>query len=168
MEREERFSIIDRIDKMPSVNLSPSLWFEISTLASGNGDVARAFAGRKEYEHVFAALRAGKILLRLQPLLIVDEDEEAALDVPGEVILRDLNGKNIALMHLSEKFRIDADYLKLIVEKNEDSDTLIHEYLRCGYGLAIAGDIELVSTEKEASSAGQMTEPAEARKGSVE
>ena len=72
--------------------------------------------------------------------------------MPCEVILRDRNGKNIALMHVTEKFSIDIGSLELITARNEELAPLIREYLLYGNDLAIAGEIEVVSVESAALS----------------
>ena len=152
LEKVERYGVVDRIERLPSIDLSPTAWSEIARLTARREEVDRGFAARKDYEETVNALRSGNVFTVAPPLILISEDEGENLKVPCEVILRDRNGKNIALMHVTEKFSIDIGSLELITARNEELVSLIREYLLFGYDLAIAGDIEVVNVERAALS----------------
>lgn len=144
----ERFGVVDRIESLPSINLSLTVWSEIARLTARGEEADRGFAGRNDYEEILDVLRSGNAFPMARPLLMISDDDGENLEAPCEVILRDRDGKNIALMHLTEKFKIDIESLKLFSALNEELAALIREYILFGCDLAIAGDIEVVNVEK--------------------
>ncbi len=153
LEAAQKFGVVDRIERLPSINLSLTVWSEISKLMLAGEDAIHGFSGGEDYEDALNVLLSGNPVQMIRPLLMISDDEGEDLNVRTEVILRDLDGKNIALMHLTEKFRIDIEPLKLIAPRDEELVPLIREYLLYGYDLAIAGDIDVVTVEKDALSA---------------
>ena len=143
LEKVERYGVVDRIERLPSIDLSPTAWSEIARLTARREEVDRGFAARKDYEETVNALRSGNVFTVAPQLILISEDEGENLKVPCEVILRDRNGKNIALMHVTEKFSIDIGSLELITARNEELVSLIREYLLFGYDLAIAAILRL-------------------------
>ncbi len=148
LEAAEKFEVVDRIERLHSINLSLTAWSEIARFTERGEEVEGGTAGRNDHEGIHNALHYYLALQIARPLLMISDDEGENLEVPSEVILRDRNGKNIALMHLTEKFRIDAGSLKPIAARHHELVPLITEYLLHDCGLAIAGDIEIVNVEK--------------------
>ena len=125
MHENERNTIIDRIEKFPSVTISSRAWSDIERLAAGAYLPFEGFAGEFDYRNSPADFKlSGSVSSRALPLLAVEWEDADGADIPGDdLILRDNDGKNIALLHLREQFRLDGD------------------------DVAIAGDIDIIRIE---------------------
>ena len=124
MRESDRNAIIDRIEEFPSLTISSRGWSDIERLAAGACLPFEGFAGEFDYRDFLAeSLFSGSVSSRALPLLAVEWEDADEVDIPDDVILRDTDGRNIALLHLREKFRIDGD------------------------GVAVAGDIDIIRIE---------------------
>lgn len=112
MPDEERENLIDRLEQFPSVTLAASTWSEIATLARGNSSVGKECSGS-------------------HPVVTINREDAEELGITSEMIIRDLNGKRLALVHVRET-------------RSTDSGDVV-----------VAGDIEIVRIEDgQASRAG--------------
>ncbi len=88
--RVRRSEIIDRIDKFPSVTLDEEPWGQIAAQARAQTHDA--------------------------PVLIVEPDDAERLTRGAQVLLRDRDGKRLAILHLAEIVEINAYESALIGE----------------------------------------------------
>ena len=106
------------------------------SLASGDFAPFRGFAGVTDYRNALATSRPDTLVAAgMPPLLLVDEEEASELKIPDDIILRDLNGKNIALMHIEEKFKTDVVAPAKLFGNADDRN------------IVVAGPIEIVRVE---------------------
>jgi ATP sulfurylase len=140
-----RNEIIDRIEKYPSITLTPQQWADIATIVGADYPLDR-FIGAAEF---FSIIEHGRLLdgsiLTRPMLLLVDEENAEKLDIDLEILLRDRNGKNLAILHLKEKFAIDKDDEKI---KKFLTSTPAHQQILDEGDIALSGRIEVITLQR--------------------
>ncbi len=105
----ERNALIDRIEQFPSITLSSESWRLIVSLASGRSGLRASLPGEDAFDSKTATLQSGGMdNSDLSPAILADEEELEDLALQTDAILRDIDGKNLALIHLTEKFKLET------------------------------------------------------------
>jgi ATP sulfurylase/adenylyl-sulfate kinase len=147
---DKRDEIIDEIEKYPSLILNARQWSDIELISNGAYSPLTGFVGERDYRSIVNDGRLSNGLAWTIPiLLLVEEIEIERISVGDDVILRDNDGKNIALLHLNEVFRIDKEELALKVWKTKDMahpgvKTLLDEG-----NVALAGEVDVLRLEPQ-------------------
>ena len=145
---EERKKVIDRIEKYPSLTLSSRQWSDIEMIANGAYSPLVGFVGERNYKSIITDGRLSNGLAWTIPLLLLVEEEQAEqLKNHDEVVLRDRDGKNLALLHLEEIFRIDKNKLAQQVWRTTDRDHPGVKNLFEEGDVALSGAIDVVSLQ---------------------
>ena len=144
----ERNEIIDRIEKYPSITLNARQWSDIELIAHGAYSPLTGFIGEEDYESIITNGRLSSGVAWTIPILLLVEDDEAErLKIRDDVILRDNDGKNIALLHLGEIFKIDREELAQRVWQTTDMKHPGVKNLFDEGDTALAGTIDVVRLE---------------------
>ncbi|MCL4511143.1 MAG: sulfate adenylyltransferase [Bacteroidetes bacterium] len=144
----ERDKIIDRIEKSPSLTLSSRQWSDIELIANGAYSPLVGFVGEHDYKSIIMNGRLSNGLAWTIPILLLVEDEQAEqLKINDDIVLRDRDGKNLALLNLDEIFRIDKDELAQRVWKTTDRNHPGVKNLFDEGDVALAGVIDVVRLE---------------------
>ncbi|MBI3766850.1 MAG: sulfate adenylyltransferase [Ignavibacteriales bacterium] len=145
----KRDEIIDRIEKYPSVVLTPRQWSDVELLAIGAYSPLVGFVGEKEYKSIITQGRLTNGLAWTIPiLLLVENDQEEQLRVTDDVIMRDRDGKNLALLHLDEIFRVDKEELAQRVWQTTGRNHPGVKNLFEEGNVALAGTIDVIRIEQ--------------------
>ncbi len=145
---EERKKVIDRIEKYPSLPLSSRQWSDIEMIANGAYSPLVGFVGERNYKSIITDGRLSNGLAWTIPrLLLVEEEQAEQLKNHDEVVLRDRDGKNLALLHLEEIFRIDKNKLAQQVWRTTDRDHPGVKNLFEEGDVALSGAIDVVSLQ---------------------
>lgn len=145
---EERKKVIDRIEKYPSLTLSSRQWSDIEMIANGAYSPLVGFVSERNYKSIITDGRLSNGLAWTIPLLLLVEEEQAEqLKNHDEVVLRDRDGKNLALLHLEEIFRIDKNKLAQQVWRTTDRDHPGVKNLFEEGDVALSGAIDVVSLQ---------------------
>src|SRR5512141_3434924 len=104
---EERTELLERANKLPSVQISARSLCDLELLATGAFSPLQHFMAKKDYERVLTEMRlASGILFPIPVTLPVDE---GALPKWGEQItLSDARNNTIAIMQLEEVYHYDS------------------------------------------------------------
>ncbi|HUI30526.1 MAG TPA: sulfate adenylyltransferase [Candidatus Acidoferrales bacterium] len=144
----KRNEVIDRIEKYPSVTLSARQWSDIELIASGAYSPLTGFIGEGNYRNIIENGRLTNGLAWTIPILLLVEDEEAdRLKVSDQVVLRDNDGKNIAILQLSEIFKVNKEELARMVWQTTDTKHPGVKNLFDEGDTALAGSIDVVRLE---------------------
>ena len=145
---DRRNEIIDRIEKYPSITLSSRQWSDIEMIANGAYSPLTGFVGEQDYKSIITNGRLSSGLAWTIPIfLLVEDNEVERLRISNDVILRDNDGKNISVLHLSEIFKIDKVELASRVWQTTDIN---HPGVRNVFDegdIALAGSIDVVRLE---------------------
>lgn len=102
LSESERNELIDRIEQFASLTLSSHSWEVIAAHASKNSGLsAKAVRQESPGEDPDST---GEFL----PAFPVEEEELEEVAIPGDAILRDVDGKNIALIHIRRKVELET------------------------------------------------------------
>lgn len=148
MHESEWISFIDRIESFPSITISSRGWSDIALLAQGAYAPLRGFVGETDYRSIVATGHLSNgVPFEIPLILPVDEEDADEVEIHHDVVLRDRDGRNIALMHLSEKFRIDTEELSDRIVKSGGPGSARMESLTDEGDFALAGSIDILRIE---------------------
>ncbi|MGO9482513.1 MAG: sulfate adenylyltransferase [Candidatus Kryptoniota bacterium] len=145
---EKRNEIVDRIEQYPSLTVGARQWSDVELIANGAYSPLAGFVGERDYRSIVENGRLSNGLAWTIPiLLLVDDDDAERLKVDNDVILRDNDGKNIAVLHLEEIFKIDKEELARRVWRTTDVKHPGVKNLYDEGDTALAGSIDVVRLE---------------------
>ncbi len=145
---KERNDIVDQIEKYPSLTLNARQWSDIELIANGAYSPLTGFVGEKDYRSIINNGRLVSGLAWAIPILLLIEKEDAdCLKISDEVILRDDDGKNIAVLHLDEIYRIDKEEMAQKIWQTTDMKHPGVKMLFDEGGVALAGQVDVVRLE---------------------
>ncbi len=160
----ERHRIVDRIERYPSITLTARQWSDVRLIAQGAYSPLKGFVRENEYRSILRHGRLPEGLAWTIPiLLLVDEEEAERLSVGNDVVLRDRDGKNLALLHLDEVFRVEKAELAQQVFGTLDRKHPGVKNLYEEGTYALGGDIEVVHLEPLEAYRGYERSPVETR-----
>jgi sulfate adenylyltransferase/3'-phosphoadenosine 5'-phosphosulfate synthase len=164
LQEKERNERLDRLEKYPSLALSRRQWSDIALLTTGAYSPLIGFLGEKEVQSVinFGRLSSG-LAWTIPILLLVHPEQAEELQLGREVLLRDRDGKNLAILYLEEIFRVNKEALALKVWRTTEQS---HPGVKALYeqgSLALAGPIEVITLQEETPHGGYQLSPAETR-----
>lgn len=161
---EAQGKLIDNLERFPSLTLTQRQWSDVVLIAHGGYSPLSGFIGERNYRAVVREGRLSNGLAWTIPiLLLVHEDEKDRFKIGNDVILRDRDGKNLAVLHLSEIYRVDKDELARSVWQTTDTQ---HPGIRQLFDegtIALAGEIDIVRLEYDAIIQRYHRTPAETR-----
>ncbi|MBI3111803.1 MAG: sulfate adenylyltransferase [Ignavibacteriales bacterium] len=159
-----RNEIIDRIEKYPTLTLNRRQWSDIKLISNGGYSPLTGFLTEKEYTSIIHTGRLTNGLAWTIPILLLTDREEAEhLTVGQEVLLRDRDGKNLALLHLEEIFQPDKQDLARRVWRTTDLKHPGVKNLFDEGGVALAGSIDIVRLENGSGLAHSQLTPTKTR-----
>ncbi len=146
---EARESKAVRSERLHSLTLPERLWSDIELIATGAYSPLTGFVGEKDYRSIVSHGRLVNGLAWTIPiLLLVDEEEARKLKKSDEVALRGLNHDNLAIIRLSDIFRIDREELaKKVWQTTETSHPGVRNLFDQG-DFALAGEIDVVRLDR--------------------
>lgn len=148
MAEAERNAVVDGLEGFRSVTISSGGWLDIMRLTRGDYAPFGGFAGEVDYRSVVGTGRLDEgAAPGISPLLTLDEEDASDVEIADKIILRDVDGKNIALIHLSEKFRIDRKLLEDLFKRAGEPGRALTGALADGGDIAVAGDIYIISSQ---------------------
>jgi sulfate adenylyltransferase len=107
---EERERWLDQVPVLNSVTLSARETADIECMAVGAFSPLEGFLGKADYESVVAGMRlANGLVWSLPVTLAATADEVLVLKKGGDVVLRDLQGEALAILHLEEIYAYDRE-----------------------------------------------------------
>jgi ATP sulfurylase len=157
---QERAEAMFKLD-LDSLNLS-----DLELIASGAMSPLTGFMGQADYDRVVTEMRLSNNLLWSIPVTLAVSEETAADLGPGQEIALCENGRVLAIMELSEKYRYDKRReAELVYGTTEEAHPGVARLYRRG-DVLLAGDIWVV--ELPAAAATEFPElrhtPAQARR----
>lgn len=159
-----RNEIIDRIEKYPTLILNRRQWSDIELIANGGYSPLTGFLTEKEYTSIIHTGRLTNGLAWTIPILLLVHQEEAErLKSRQDVLLRDRDGTNLALLHLEEIFQPDKQELARRVWRTTDLKHPGVKNLFDEGDVAFAGSIDIVRLENGSGLAHSQLTPTETR-----
>lgn len=159
-----RDEIIDRIEQFPTLSLNQRQWSDIELIANGGYSPLTGFLTEKEYASIIHTGRLTNGLAWTIPILLLTDREEAErLTIGQEVLLRDRDGKNLALLQLEEIFRVNKEELARSVWRTTDPKHPGVKNLYDEGDVALAGSIDVVQLENGTNLADYFLSPAQTR-----
>lgn len=145
---KEKNEIVDQIEKYPSLTLNARQWSDIELIANGAYSPLTGFVGEQDYRSIITNGRLGNGLAWTIPiLLLVEKEEVESLKISDSIILRDNDGKNIAVLHLDEIYEIDKEELAQKVWQTTDTKHPGVKILFDEGEIALAGQVDVVRLE---------------------
>lgn len=140
-----RPSMLKNAETLPHIQVDAYAAFDIDGIAKGLFSPLTGFMGEAETHRVLESmeLRPG-VPWTIPILLPVDASAADGLDVGGDIAIDDDDGNTVALMHLSEKFRLDK---RMLVEKVYRTTDEAHPgvaYTMSTGDVFLAGDIKVL------------------------
>ncbi|MGH7492406.1 MAG: sulfate adenylyltransferase [bacterium] len=152
LQEEKRNELLDRLEKYPSLTLSRRQWSDIALLATGAYSPLIGFLGARDFQSVIHSGRLTSGLAWTIPILLLIHPEQAEdLHLDREVVLRDRDGKNLAILYLEEIYRVDKEQLALKVWRTADQS---HPGVKVLYeegALALGGPIEVIRLQDDSA-----------------
>ncbi len=142
-------AVLDRIESFKSLTLSEREWSDIELIATGAYSPLTGFVGELDYRSIIENGRLSNGLAWTIPILLLVEGEEAkSLAASNELILRDNDGKKLALLHLTGIYKVDKEELTERVWQTTDRNHPGVKDLFDEGNFALAGDIDVVRLGK--------------------
>jgi sulfate adenylyltransferase len=150
---EKRNEILDRLEEYSSLTITARQWSDVAKIASGAYSPLRGFVGESEYQSIMHWGRlCNGMVWSIPILLLVHADQVEDLEVGQDVVLRDRDGKNLALLHLEEVFHINRGALAERLWRTTDQKHPEVKNLYEDGSLALAGPIEVIRLHDDSSS----------------
>ena len=148
LQEDVRWDLIDRIEQFPGVTLSPRQWSDVEMIATGAFSPLQGFVGEREYRSIITTGRLTNGLAWTIPiLLLLDREETERLSPGNDIVLRDRDGKSLALLHLEEKYAVEKQELCLRVWGTDDpAHPGVRNLLEEGT-IALGGVIDVIRLE---------------------
>ncbi len=160
----ERRRALDRLEQFPSLTIGRREWSDIELIATGGYSPLTGFVDHREYRSIITHGRLSSGFAWTIPiLLLVNDDERDAIRGRDEVLLRDINGKNLALLHVEGLFTVDKEELANAVWRTTDS---VHPGVSALFEAgshALAGAVDLIALADNHPFASLRLTPAQTR-----
>ncbi len=153
------------IQSCPSLFISPKQWSDIELIATGAYSPVTGFVGERDYRSIILNGRLGNGLAWTVPIqLLVSQDEAERLKGSERIALRDKEGLKLAILNLSETYRVDKKELAQAVWQTTDTSHPGVKNLFYEGNVALAGDIDVLRFVSDEGFAEFRLTPAETRK----
>lgn len=145
-ELEEAFG---SVDTFPSLVLSPKQWSDIELIATGAYSPLTGFVGECDYNSIITEGRLDSGLAWTIPIqLLVNKEEVERLKGSERVALRDGDGSKLAVLKLTEIYRVDKKKLAEAVWRTSDLGHPGVKNLFDEGDVALAGEIDVLRLDK--------------------
>lgn len=156
---EEKLSTIKAAIKLDDRQIS-----DLDMIAVGAFSPLQGFMGKADYDNVLQNMRlANGLPFSIPVTLAVIADQAAELKEGQDVLLQDSKGKNVAVLHLEEKFKQDKEKEAQLVYLTTDSAHPGVKYIKNTPDTLLGGKISLLERAPARFSQYAM-DPAESRK----
>ena len=147
----QRKTLLERFERLPALTISELHWSNIALLGGGAFDPLKGFVGREDYRSVTrnGTLAYGRGCSIPVPLL-VENEFAVEFGAQAEIALRDMNGKNVAVLTPVEFFPIDTYSLRLFFESRAGSRYSHLRDLPLDGNVEVAGRIDIIRFETSA------------------
>jgi sulfate adenylyltransferase len=144
VEGEERDQLLEKSNRLPSVQISARSLSDIELLATGAYSPLSRFMGKADYERVLTEMRLSDGLLFPIPITLpVDEK-----DLPSwseQITLSDSRNNTIAVMKIEEVFHYDPQReARLVLGTTDPRHPLISEMVRWGK-VYVSGELKILN-----------------------
>jgi sulfate adenylyltransferase/3'-phosphoadenosine 5'-phosphosulfate synthase len=160
----ERQRVLDQLEQFPSLTIGQREWSDIELIATGGYSPLTGFVDHRAYRSIITHGRLSSGLAWTIPiLLLVHDDERDAVRGGDEILLRDTNGKNLALLHVEDLFTVDKEELANAVWCTTDS---AHPGVRALFEAgnhALAGAVDVIVLADDRPFASLRLTPAQTR-----
>jgi sulfate adenylyltransferase len=159
---EEKQELIDRSNRLPSIQISARSLCDLELLATGAFSPLDRFMGKADYERVLTEMRLKSgVLFPIPVTLPVDE---SALPSWGEQItLSDSRNNTIAVMQIEEVYQYDPQReARLVLGTTDPRHPLISEMVRWGK-VYVSGALKVIDLPKYYDFVDLRKTPAEVR-----
>lgn len=146
VDAEDKESLRERANALPSIVLSPRSVFDLELLATGAFSPLDRFMGQADYESVVGDLRlANGTVFPIPITLPVDENE---IGDATEVALRDQKNNLLGLMQIDEVYAWDREsYARDVLDTLDDRHPLVSESRAWG-SHNVSGEIKVIDLPK--------------------
>lgn len=163
---DERQEAYERAAGLPRVRLSPREASDLELIAVGALSPLKGFMGRRDYENVVGEMRLANGLPWALPVTLA-VTQEAAAGLDGEIALEGPDGRVLALMTVTDRFRYDCEREARLCFRTTDSAHPGVKRLYDQGDVYLAGDVEAISLPEPGFPAYHLT-PAETRRAFAE
>lgn len=133
------------LDSLPKIRLDQTKQMDVEQIAIGTYSPLEGFMGREDLQSVLSEMRlASGVAWPLPITLDVPEVEADRLSVGDVVGLTDEQGRVMALLHLSEKFRFDQDAMAQKMYGTDHRDHPGVKMVQAMHPTLLGGRIDLI------------------------
>lgn len=147
VDADEREELVDRSNRLPSVQISARSLHDLELLATGAFSPLDRFMGRRDYERVLTEMRLENgTLFPIPVTLPMDES-----DLPRygeEITLSDSRNNTLAVMKIEEVFSWDPQReARLVLGTTDPRHPLVSEMVRWGK-MYVSGELKVIDLPK--------------------
>ena len=164
LEGQDREQWLDRVQKLPRVELNARQLSDLEMIAIGAFSPLEGFQGSRDYQSVLAEGRLANGLPWTIPVTLAVTDEQAnQLRGVEDVALAEASGRVVAVLHLQEIFKYDREQEAQSVLLTTSLEHPGVRYLQSAGQYCLAGPISLLHRVDRGEFANHTLDPRETR-----